>query len=107
MGEAMVGCVHPCKFYGVLAVERPVLLLGPEQCHVTEIFARADCGWRIAHDDAGALVALLLRLASPAAKVELLAKARAGRAVLAQGLSRDSLRTQWGDEVETAIRGAA
>lgn len=107
MGEAMVGCVHPCKFYGVLAVERPVLLIGPEPCHVTEVFARADCGWRIAHGDAGALVALLQRLVLPAAEPELLAKARAGRAVLAQGLSRDSLRTQWGDEVDSAIRGAA
>jgi len=105
MGEAMVGCVHPCKFYGALAVERPVLLVGPERCHVTEVFARADCGWRIAHGDVGALVALLLRLAVQPA--ELLTKAQAGRTVLAQGLQRGVLRAQWGDEVETAIRGAA
>ena len=107
MGAAMVGCVHPCKFYGALAVERPVLLLGPEPCHVTEVFARADCGWRTSHGDAAGLVALLQRLATSAAEPELLAKAQAGRAVLAQGLSRGSLRTQWGQEVDTAIRGVA
>ncbi len=107
IGEAMVGCVHPCKFYGVLAVERPVLLLGPEECHVTEVFARADCGWRIAHGDAVALVALLQRLAAPAAAAEMRAKAQAGRAVLAQGLSRAELRTQWGNAVDAAIRGGA
>jgi len=107
MGGAMVGCVHPCKFYGALAVERPVVLLGPEPCHVTGIFARADCGWRIAHGDTDGLVALLERLAAPAAAGELEAKARAGRAALAAGLSRARLRTEWGDEVERAIGRAA
>jgi glycosyltransferase involved in cell wall biosynthesis len=103
MGDAMVGCVHPCKFYGALAADRPVLLIGPAECHVTEVFARADCGWRIAHGDAAGMVALLLRLAAPAALGELRAKAAAGREALAHGLSRDALRARWADEVETAI----
>ncbi len=107
MGDAMVGCVHPCKFYGALAVSRPVLLIGPAQCHVTDVFARADCGWRIAHGDVDGLVGLLLRLALPEAAAELRRKAAAGRSALEAGLGRDVLRGQWADEVETAIGGTA
>jgi hypothetical protein len=92
--------------YGALAADRPVLLIGPAECHVTEVFARADCGWRIAHGDAAGMVALLLRLAAPAALGELRAKAAAGREALAHGLSRDALRARWADEVETAIMEA-
>lgn len=102
MGEAMVGCVHPCKFYGAFAVGRPVLLVGPAECHVTDVFSHADCGWRIAHGDGAGLVALLLRLAGPAAAPELEAKARAGRELLERGFSRASLRGRWADEVEAA-----
>jgi glycosyltransferase involved in cell wall biosynthesis len=107
MGDAMVGCVHPCKFYGALAVERPVLLIGPADCHVTEVFARSDCGWRVAHGDVDGLVALLQRLVLPTAAEELLAKAKAGRAALEAGLGRETLRARWADEVETAIGAAA
>jgi len=103
MGDAMVGCVHPCKFYGALAVGRPVLLLGPAECHVTEIFARIDCGWRTVHGDVDGLVGLLLRLARPEMASELHAKATAGRTALAGGLGRAVLRARWADEVEAAI----
>ena len=33
MGSEMVGIVHPCKVYGAMAVARPVLVLGPAECH--------------------------------------------------------------------------
>ncbi len=107
MGDAMVGCVHPCKFYGALAVARPVLLIGPAECHVTDVFARADCGWRVAHGDVEGLVSLLQRLVLPGAAGELCAKARTGRAVLEAGLGREELRARWVDEVEAAIGVAA
>jgi hypothetical protein len=38
MGEQFVGLVHPCKIYNILAVGAPVLYIGPERSHVTEIF---------------------------------------------------------------------
>lgn len=103
MGAAMVGCVHPCKFYGALAVERPVLLIGPDGCHVTDVFARADCGWRHEHGDVDGVVRLLRRLSSPGAREELATKGRAGRAVLRHGLDRATLRTRWADEVESVV----
>lgn len=38
-GDAMLGLVHPCKIYNVLAVDAPVIYIGPEPSHVTEIMA--------------------------------------------------------------------
>ena len=35
----MLGLVHPCKIYNVLAVGAPVVYIGPEPSHVTEIMA--------------------------------------------------------------------
>ncbi len=37
MGNAMLGLVHPCKIYNILTVGAPVIYLGPEPSHVTEI----------------------------------------------------------------------
>lgn len=39
MGDAMLGLVHPCKIYNILAVGAPVVYIGPEPSHVTEILA--------------------------------------------------------------------
>jgi colanic acid biosynthesis glycosyl transferase WcaI len=47
MGDAMLGLVHPCKIYNILAVGAPVLYLGPEPSHVTEVLTglKSDCLW--------------------------------------------------------------
>jgi colanic acid biosynthesis glycosyl transferase WcaI len=39
MGDPYVGIVHPCKIYNILAVNRVVLYIGPEKCHISEIIA--------------------------------------------------------------------
>jgi glycosyltransferase involved in cell wall biosynthesis len=36
-GDAMIGLVHPCKIYNMLAVGAPVIYIGPTPSHVTEI----------------------------------------------------------------------
>lgn len=66
MGEAMVGVVHPCKVYGALAVGRPILLLGPERCHVSDILAEGAVGWRISHGDVAGAAILLRGIADSA-----------------------------------------
>lgn len=58
MGNAFVGLVHPCKIYNILAVGAPVLYIGPQPSHVTEILA--DLGPRypwagVEHGEAEAL----------------------------------------------------
>ncbi|HEY5040680.1 MAG TPA: glycosyltransferase family 4 protein [Verrucomicrobiae bacterium] len=42
MGDAMLGLVHPCKIYNILAVGAPVIYVGPQPSHVTEILDRPD-----------------------------------------------------------------
>ena len=37
MGDAMLGIVHPCKIYNILAVGAPVIYIGPRPSHMTEI----------------------------------------------------------------------
>ena len=37
VGTEMLGLVHPCKIYNVLSVGAPVIYIGPETSHVTEI----------------------------------------------------------------------
>jgi len=55
MGEEMVGCVHPCKFYSALSLGKPVLLLGPMKSHVGDILAEHDIGWQVDHGDVDAM----------------------------------------------------
>jgi colanic acid biosynthesis glycosyl transferase WcaI len=51
MGNEMVGIVHPCKIYGAMAVARPVLVLGPERCHLSEIVREHGIGAQVEHGD--------------------------------------------------------
>ncbi|MEI8287869.1 MAG: glycosyltransferase family 4 protein [Verrucomicrobiota bacterium] len=37
MGSVMLGLVHPCKIYNMLTVGAPVIYIGPQTSHVTEI----------------------------------------------------------------------
>lgn len=37
MGDPFVGLVHPCKIYNILGVGAPVLYIGPEPSHVSEL----------------------------------------------------------------------
>jgi hypothetical protein len=48
MGSQFVGLVHPCKIYNILSVGAPVLYIGPQPSHVTEILNRIPPGhpWR-------------------------------------------------------------
>ena len=37
MGEKFVGIVHPCKIYNIMSVGAPVLYIGPQPSHVTDL----------------------------------------------------------------------
>lgn len=37
MGDPYVGIIHPCKIYNILAVDRAILYIGPENSHVADI----------------------------------------------------------------------
>ena len=51
VGDPMVGVIHPCKIYGAMAVGRPILLLGPDPCHVSDLVHDNKVGWHISHGD--------------------------------------------------------
>ena len=63
MGEAMLGLVHPCKIYNMLAVGAPVIYIGPQPSHVTEILDRPDANhpWCSVRQGEGEMLAERLR----------------------------------------------
>ena len=64
MGDAMVGCVHPCKVYGVMSVGRPFLMFGPQTSHIGEIVNRYGVGWVIRHGKVDEAAQLLQEISS-------------------------------------------
>jgi len=42
MGDAFVGSVHPCKIYNILSVAAPVLYIGPQPSHLSEMIVALD-----------------------------------------------------------------
>ncbi|MDB6112853.1 MAG: putative glycosyl transferase [Pedosphaera sp.] len=42
MGDPFVGLVHPCKIYNILSIGAPVLYVGPNPSHLSEILAALD-----------------------------------------------------------------
>lgn len=60
LGQEVVGCVHPCKVYGALALSRPILYAGPRPSHVTDLLSEDDpaqrIGWSIEHGDVDAAI---------------------------------------------------
>ena len=71
MGDNVVGVIHPCKVYGAMALGRPILLVGPEQCHVSDIMENHSIGWHVQHGDVEALVAAVDEMRQlPSAKLD-------------------------------------
>ncbi len=64
IGDAVVGIVHPCKVYGAMAVSRPILLVGPNPCHVSDLIQKHDIGWHIQHGDVEAAVKAIEAIAA-------------------------------------------
>jgi hypothetical protein len=101
MGDAMVGCVHPCKVYGALAAGRPILYLGPSESHVGEITSRG-AGWRIQHGDTAGAVATLLEIAArPSA--ELIGIGERNRLMVETDFNAERLRAEFCAFVESMM----
>jgi len=49
MGNPFVGVIHPCKIYNILRVGSPLLYIGPEPSHISEILqalnGKPPCAW--------------------------------------------------------------
>jgi len=67
MGGPFVGIVHPCKIYNILEVGAPVLYIGPEESHVSDIFstiADRSVTFRALQSDVDGVVRHILEAAS-------------------------------------------
>ena len=99
MGDDMVGILHPCKVYGAMAVARPILFLGPAECHVADIMREADIGWHVRHGDVdGAERVLREMLAADPAM--LAAKGRRAYDLLQRELTKGALCGRFCDVLE-------
>lgn len=59
MGTEMVGIVHPCKIYGVMAVGRPILFFGPVESHAGQLVVPHQLGWHVNHGDVSAAISAI------------------------------------------------
>jgi len=59
----MSGVAVPSKLYGILAVARPVIFVGPADSAVARTITGHACGFAVGNDDAAGLVQALRRLA--------------------------------------------
>ena len=105
MGDDMIGIIHPCKIYGAIAASRPILFVGPDECHVTDLLARASIGWHIRHGDVpGAVDAI--RQAAGLPRDELDEMGASAAALATDHFSRARLCARFCDVVESAGRPA-
>lgn len=104
MGDSVVGMIHPCKLYGALAAARPVVFVGPEPSHVSDIIADHQVGWRLGHGDVDGAERLFRSLpAMP--RAELADMGKRARQIVNGGLSRQVLRGRLVDVLERQPEG--
>ena len=102
MGEAMVGCVHPCKFYGALALGKPIFLIGPQRSHIGDVLRGHAVGWQIEHGDVDGAVQVL-RACAHAPPEEIAARGATGRTFIREELSKEILCGKFCDLVEAGM----
>jgi len=78
MGDDIRGIVHPSKVYGAMAVARPILLIGPDENHVSDIIDEYGNGWYVRHGDVPGAVKVLREIAAMSA-ADLVAMGKRGR----------------------------
>jgi len=98
MGDEVVGCIHPCKVYGAMAVGRPILFFGPRPSHVTDLIDEAGCGWHVNHGDVDRAVELLREI-SRTPPGELAAMGKRGRELIHAKYAQDVLLPRFTDRV--------
>lgn len=71
MGERFVGLVHPCKIYNALRIGVPILYIGPEASHITEL-ANESCGriYSARHGQVGQIVEAVKRAREGGTRLE-------------------------------------
>lgn len=102
MSDEAVGCVHPCKVYGAMAVGRPILFVGPRPSHVTELLDGQEIGWQVTHGD-GEGCAQQIEAAAAMPPERLCELGRRARAYIDEKYTQARLLGEFTDAVEAAI----
>jgi hypothetical protein len=102
LGDDVVGIVHPCKVYGAMCVSRPILLLGPDPSHVSDLINQHQIGWQVRHGDVAGIVRSI-RTAAAMPPTELARMGAVAGAVVASGLSRPALAGRFCDVLERGL----
>ncbi len=63
LGEGCVGFTHPNKIYGAMFISKPVLYIGPEQSHITDILCRCPGNISVSHGESDLLVQKIVAFA--------------------------------------------
>ena len=104
LGEQFVGILHPCKVYGAMACGRPLLYLGPEPSHVSEMLEGNDIGWHVAHGDVPAALRALLSIRDASPK-KLTSMGAGARRLLHHRMDQVALRGAFCDSLEQVASG--
>lgn len=64
LGDNCIGYTHPNKIYGSMYIGKPILYIGPEKSHISDILDECEGNISIKHGDVDSLVANLLEFAS-------------------------------------------
>jgi colanic acid biosynthesis glycosyl transferase WcaI len=62
LGEGLVGFTHPNKIYGALYIGKPILYIGPNPSHITEILSAVDGNIAVNHGESEELMNKILKL---------------------------------------------
>lgn len=63
LGDKCVGYTHPNKIYGAMFIGKPVIYIGPDESHITEILDKCDGNISVRHGEYNKLVESLIRFA--------------------------------------------
>ena len=106
VGPSEVGVRHPCKIYGAMALGRPILLLGPDPCHASDLVDENDLGWHIQHGDVDAAISTIKKMVDQDAGV-LAEMGQRGKEIVSEELSQDILCTRFCDIIESGVQSNA
>jgi len=68
MGDLQVGFTHPNKVYGALFIGKPIIYIGPDPSHITDILTRLTGNISVAHGQSEKLTRNLIEFAAKTAE---------------------------------------
>lgn len=70
LGDGQVGYTHPNKVYGAMFIGKPIIYIGPNPSHVTDILEHCEGNIAVAHHDKEGLKAKLLDIGNNTFRIE-------------------------------------